>query len=170
MDDVMITRICGQIKKGNFLSTACKASGISQSLFYQWKTKGTEDREAGKRTKAVEFLEAVEHADAVAQQRLLRNVIEKGGWKGSLEVLKRRWPKEWGDKSALMNPDGSALAQGGVQFNLTMKQDPEDNPWKDHTIKQDPDVPEMPDVPCPPAEADETPEPPNPDAPDFRPI
>lgn len=147
-----MTRIAGQIKKGNHIKTACIACGVGTATFYEWKARGEQDRTgrpatddtpavAPKRTIYVQFLETIEHADAVAQQRLVANVIQKGGWKGSMEILKRRWPKEYGDKTALSNADGTPLSIGGPPINVTVKCDApaDDNPWL-----PDPNAPEEP--------------------------
>lgn len=133
LDEITILRICGQIKKGNTIRTAAVACGISQSTFYGWKSQGEADRKDGKTTKYTRFLDEVEHADAVAQQRLLARVLHKAPWKASLEILKRRWPKEFGDKTALTNPDGTPLApMGGAPINVSFKfdQPKDDNPWQ----------------------------------------
>lgn len=132
-----ISRLCGQIKKGNLVKTACLAVGISYSTFYAWKEQGEKDREARKRGRYVEFLEELEHAEAVGEQRLVANVLTKGGWKGSLEILKRRYRPEWGDKTALTKSDGSdfpanPLAGSGVpSVNLTINTTAplDDNPF-----------------------------------------
>lgn len=131
LTDDLMTRIAGQIKKGNYVRTSCLAVGVSQSTFYAWKAQGETDIKAGKRTKYSAFVEMIDHADAVAQQRLVRTVINEGGWKGSLEILKRRFPKEFGDKTALSNADGSPLVPSGPAVAVTFKMDApaDDNPW-----------------------------------------
>lgn len=162
----LMARIAGQIKKGNHIKTACVASGVGVATFYEWKARGEQDRTgkpatddspavAPKRTIYVQFLETIEHADAVAQQRLVSNVIQKGGWKGSMEILKRRWPKEFGDKTALSNADGTPLSLGGPPINVTVKCDApaDDDPWL-----PDPNATEEP------AADGEQPEPPTTDA------
>lgn len=153
LDENMMARIAGQIKCGNHIKTACVACGIGQTTFYDWKAQGEEDAAAGKRTKYATFLEVINHADAVAQQRLVNRVLKLGGWKGAMEILKRRWPKEYGDKTALSNADGTPLTPGGPAVNLTIKCDaPEDDdPWlPDPNAPADPADDEEPtDAPTP---------------------
>lgn len=142
----LISRVCGQIKKGNTIRTACVASGIGETTFFDWKRRGEADRTGkpadgdtpavpAKRTIYVQFVESLEHADAVAQQRLLARVVGMGGWKGAMEILKRRWPKEFGDKTALTNPDGTPLAPGigggNVNVSINCNAPSDDNPWID---------------------------------------
>ncbi len=134
LDEALIKRIAGQVKKGNHLRTSVVACGIGYSTFFKWKEKGEVDRAAGKTTLYSQFLDEMDHADAVAQQRLLRTVIDEGGWKGSLEILKRRWPKEFGDKTALTHGgDGTPIPIAGgapVTVNFKFDQVERDNPWK----------------------------------------
>lgn len=133
INDVVIARICNKIKAGNTLKTACLTAGITYTTFYDWKTKGEIDRKEGRRSKYAEFIDATDHADAVGQARLVANVIKEGGWKGSLEILKRRFPKEFGDKTALSNADGTPIPiAGGAPVHVTFKFDqPEkDEPWE----------------------------------------
>ncbi len=132
-----IAKLCGQIKKGNLVITAVKAVGISYSTFYAWREQGEKDRKAGKRGRYVEFLEEVEHAEAVGEQRLIKNVLEKGGWKGSLEILKRRYRKDWGDKTALTKSDGtdfpvSPIGAPAVNLTINTTAPPDDNPFTGH--------------------------------------
>ncbi len=150
----MVARICGQIKKGNTIRTSVVACGIHQATFYEWKAKGEEDRKEGKTTKFSRFLDEVEHADAVAQQRLVARVLKTGPWKAAMEILKRRWPKEFGDKTALTNADGSPLApMGGPPINVNFKfnQDEGDDPftWDETARPKDQDGDEPPPAPVP---------------------
>lgn len=133
LDDALMSRISGQIMKGNHIKTACLSIGLGYSTYFEWKAQGEQDRKDGKKNKFVDFVNMIDHADAVAQQRLLKIVIDTGGWKGALEVLKRRWPKEFGDRTALSNADGSPIPiAGGAPVHVTFKFDqPEkDAPWE----------------------------------------
>lgn len=154
LDDVMVSRICGQIKKGNTIRTAVVACGIHQATFYEWKAQGEDDRAAKKTTKFTRFLDDVEHADAVAQQRLLAGVLHKAPWKAQLEILKRRWPKEFGDKTALTNPDGTALAGGfggGPPINVNIRCNAPDG--DDPFVIDESALPPKPDEPSDAAKA-----------------
>jgi len=151
MTPEVIERICGQIKRGNYAATAYRAVGVSYTTFYKWKELGEADRAAGKRTRYVEFLEALEHAEAVGEQRLVARVIDKGGWKGALEILKRSRPKTWGDKTALTNADGGNLpvptaGAAGITLIVNSGAPPDDNPWTGEGTDQ-PEPTEPPESP-----------------------
>lgn len=75
-------------------------SGISVQALYKWLDLGRTDRDAGRRSRYVEFLEAVERAEAEARQRMtvvIQRAAVDGDWRAALEYLKRRDREHWGD-------------------------------------------------------------------------
>lgn len=156
MNDQTIMKVCGWIKRGNTVRASCLIAGIHQDTFYHWKATGEKDRKDGQTTKFSRFLDEVDHAEAVSQNRLINQVLSMGGYKGALEILKRRFPAEFGDKTALMNPDGTALpATGGPPISVTIRCDGPagDNPFIIHPSA----LPPAPESPPDTAEAGDPP-------------
>jgi transposase len=80
--------ICNSLKEGMFKKDAALLAGISEATLYRW----IEEDES--------FDSRVEASVLEYKRTLIRNVTicaEKDG-RLALEVLKRRFPKEWGDK------------------------------------------------------------------------
>lgn len=78
---------------------------LSKSAYYEWLKQGEEDRDNGKSSIFVEFLDTIESARANSEHRILNVVVvqalgdEEKGIKPNLEaakfVLARRWPERW---------------------------------------------------------------------------
>jgi len=121
------------------LRSACYAAGIGRTTLHEWKTKGKanldaldrwevtdeKDRE-GKAPKLDEFgkfLIDCEAAEARAEAKLVRAVTRKT----PLEILKRRFPKQWGDRKLVAlegTEDGPPIkSEGGppVVVKLTFE-------------------------------------------------
>lgn len=88
------------LTEGNYLETACLASGITKHTFYYWKhllEDGAEHAQV-----YTDFYDAVKSASAVSEQGALRDVrAGQPGWQGSAWFLERRFPKRWGKKDHL---------------------------------------------------------------------
>ena len=87
-------KICGLIATGNWAVTACKASGVSTSTYYEWRARGEREEEGP----YADFLAAVEEADATAEIAAVA-VLETGmasDPKLALTLLARRFPERWG--------------------------------------------------------------------------
>lgn len=165
----LVVRICGRIKRGDYVRTACLSVGIAEATYYKWMELGEADRTHNppKRSKYSEFVESVQHAEAIAQQMLVNRVVKLGGWKGSLEILSRRFPKEWGNRQTLSSgKDGNPLPEAArgdgppVVFNVIMNQDKGDNPFTFADGEGPDDQPPEPTSPAPKG----TPPPPTPPA------
>lgn len=162
LDVERVERLCQYLRAGNYIKTACAGAGISQSLYHNWHSTGCDDREAGRKTKFVEFLERIEEASAEAEIMLVAEVRKAGG-KGALEVLKRRFRDRWGDKALMEHsgPDGTPIPTSSAPINLVItmaptpggqapwtfqeEQDPEpengNDPWESESLSwpgQDP--------------------------------
>jgi len=94
----LIERICEFIVKGNYISTACKTVGISESTYYGW-LKRAEEGDTGI---FVQFAKAAKQAEAQAEAELLAIVREAAttdkNWLAAMTFLERRYPERWGRK------------------------------------------------------------------------
>ena len=92
----IIERLKKEIARGLPYDTAARLAGIHPATFYRWKREAEAAREAGvRRGILVEFLQAIEEAEARAEQALVERVVVQGGAKGAMWILERRWPEKW---------------------------------------------------------------------------
>lgn len=92
----IIERLKKEIARGLPYDTAARLAGIHPATFYRWKREAEAAREAGvRRGILVEFLRAIEEAEARAEQALVERVVVQGGAKGAMWILERRWPEKW---------------------------------------------------------------------------
>jgi hypothetical protein len=98
LTEEVIQRVCGLIEEGDFPDVAAGACGIPRRTYFSWM-------EQGRRTDSGihhQFCTSVALACDVAQSNLRRRVQEGddkgesfGRGKASLEILQRRFPKQW---------------------------------------------------------------------------
>ena len=116
------------------IRAACRMSGIDDSTFRKWRIQGIKDRDAGKKTELAAFVDAIEEAEARAEAKLVRAVQRKQ----PLEILKRRFPKEWGDKKLVAleggDPENPIRTEGPspVTLNLTIEDPDDEELWEDN--------------------------------------
>jgi len=105
LTDRVKAEIIQLLAEGNFLSTACRAAGISQRIFDHWR-KRWEEEDASAAHHADFFL-AVDRASAIAETDAVR-AIRAGdpGWQGNLAFIERRFQKRWGKKVQVALPSG----------------------------------------------------------------
>jgi len=93
MEDTKIKEnICNYIREGMFKKDSAIMAGISEATFYRW----IEEDES--------FESLVEASVMEYKRTLIKNITncaEKDG-RLALEVLKRRYPKEWGDNATTL--------------------------------------------------------------------
>ena len=104
-------KICDLIRNGQYKESAARAAGVAKSTFFLWQSMG-EKGEGGKKYR--DFYLAVQEAEAASEVFLVTSVIKDGGWRGKLEVLKRRFPERWGDRHRMEHstPDGPMAIEG----------------------------------------------------------
>ena len=91
--------ICENLRRGNYISTCCKAVGISRSTFALWKRKGKQGIEPYKT-----FLERVEQAEADGELRsmeIIDEVASGGNWLASAWKLERKYPQRFGKRERM---------------------------------------------------------------------
>lgn len=90
--------IINLISQGNFVDTAVRAAGISDTSYYAWLDRGR------KQPNSIygEFLEAVEVATAKAEVVILKRVMDaskEGAWQAAAWYLERTRPEKFGRKN-----------------------------------------------------------------------
>ncbi len=90
-------KLLDAIRMGNYREPSCAFAGISVSTFYAWLDKGKRQ----KKGQFVEFLEAVEHAEAEAEVRMVAQwqAHIPRDWRAARDFLARRYPGRWGLKA-----------------------------------------------------------------------
>lgn len=109
-------KIVRDIRAGNFAVIAATASGITEQTYYNWLNRGQADLasedEADHGSIYAEFFESVKQAESEAEVKQLRAMQTDDKWQRRAWWLERRYPKRWGQKSAveLSGPGGGPLA------------------------------------------------------------
>jgi len=131
-------KIVKSLKNGHWIETACSLAGISEAIFYKWRSRGeeelkliTDQLDAGVEDPEVnedeliyvEFLEAVRGADAEAENSAVLAVQsafskKDKDWRAAMTFLERRFHKRWQkrDRTELTGPDGGPV--GTVSANI----------------------------------------------------
>ena len=88
------------LARGNYLSTACEASGLTYNGFLHWRQRWEKGDPAAKVYD--NFFRSVERAISVGETSALDRVKDGGpGWQGSAWFLERRHHKRWGKKETV---------------------------------------------------------------------
>ncbi len=100
------------IADGNYRETACRLAGISKQAFYNTLKRA----EAGEHS-AMVFVDALEKAEATAENDLVRNVKAASKlpqfWAAGMTLLERKSPEKWGRRQD-SNDSPRVLVQIGV--------------------------------------------------------
>lgn len=87
------------IQLGQTIKDSAEYANINPSTIHMWAAKGEEEKEAGKRTKYVDFLEQFNKA----KQQFIRNGLyqiyqaSRNDWRAAAYLLKMRHPQDYGD-------------------------------------------------------------------------
>ena len=115
------------IAAGNYQRTACRAAGISEWTFHEWKKRGEAAREDKERgidlTEAQEellwFVDELEDARAKAEATLVARWYTEaadGDWRAAERFLAKAFPERWSDPATRLEITG---AQGGPVTQLS---------------------------------------------------
>jgi len=112
----VIESICSSIRGGSYILAACGRARVSRRSFYEWKERGEKEREEGRNTIHVKFIDALEHAEADNEVMLVESVSSDVDWRAKMEILKRRYKERWGDssKTELSGPGGQPLPTAAI--------------------------------------------------------
>lgn len=92
-------KICGFIRQGNYISTACLACGVTQRTYERWIVAGEEEKDVI----YVAFVEAIKKAEADAEAADIK-VIDAASvhsWQAAAWKLERKNPQKWGRRERL---------------------------------------------------------------------
>ena len=108
------------VRSGVSFADACVYRGIHESTFYRWKQIG----ENAKSGKYKEFYEGIRKAEVEAKIRKI-GIVEKACTddpKLALEVLARKYPKEWGRKQYIdMDTQLTGAGGGPIDVNAIIR-------------------------------------------------
>jgi len=97
--NILIREICTVIEQGNYIKTACLASGISESSYRRYIRQATEDETANLNTVYTKFKEQVGIALAKGELKLIEEIREGGkGWQAKAWILERTRQEMFGQK------------------------------------------------------------------------
>ena len=115
------------ISAGNYQRTACRAAGVSEWTFNDWRKKGEqarEDKENGISLSATQeellwFVDELDEARAKAEAALVArwyNEAADGDWRAAERFLAKAFPERWSDPATRLEITG---AQGGPVAQLS---------------------------------------------------
>ena len=121
-DPVVRETIIRLIRDGNYPLTAAIASGISFDQFKTYLEKGR----IGKDKLYYEFWKDVCEAEAHAEIERLASLSQHADsdWKVQLEIMSRRWPERWGNKTQKVEISGSVEHNVRNEFAARILEDP----------------------------------------------
>ena len=102
IDDPGLTkRILNNIRKGNSPPTAARMSGLSDDALYDWLYAGQLNDQSDTDSFYRKFYLDVMAADACVEAGLTSTLMKAAetDWKAALEVLARRFPRNWSQKT-----------------------------------------------------------------------
>ena len=91
--------ICEGLRKGNYVTTCCRAVGIDKKTFYNWKNKGKKGIEP-----YATFLKRVDEAEAEGEMLMMEVIHDNavsGNWLSSAWVLERKYPNRFGKRERM---------------------------------------------------------------------
>jgi len=94
------TEICEYIASGNTFKRACRLSGISDSIFYDWKAKGEKEKQG----KYSEFLDTIKRSSEKFKQTnidIIQQAAKGGTWQAAAWLLERKHPEEFGRRDRI---------------------------------------------------------------------
>lgn len=87
-------------ENGCYIQDACALFGVSRSVFYDWKKRGEQDRDAGRETLHSAFLDTIEKADAFIRTKIARESYTGGNkWVPMMTLGERKYPEMYGRRA-----------------------------------------------------------------------
>lgn len=111
-DESIVLKVLAGLQDGLPRETAAAMAGIGRNTFYLWLKQAEAGNEA-----AILFREAVEKAEAFAENTHLQNIKRAGEhvqqWTASAWWLERKMPEKWGRRDAESNQPRVQVFIGG---------------------------------------------------------
>ena len=100
-DRNLVKKIINQIRKGTSPPTAARLHGLSDDAFYDWLHLGQLADQSDNESPYRKFYLDVMAADASVEAGLTSKLMKAAetDWKAALEVLSRRYSRNWASKS-----------------------------------------------------------------------
>ena len=92
--------ICENLRRGNYITTACRACGITTATYYAWKKRGEQGEEPFKT-----FLERTDKAESEGElacmEVIYNSATEQGNWLSAAWILERKYPQRFGKREQM---------------------------------------------------------------------
>lgn len=101
LDAALIEKAHKLVSEGHYAIVVCSYLGIAETSFYSWMRKAKEDKEAGKNSIYVQFLQSIKEAEAKAEMRHLQTIAKaatEGNWQASAWFLKTKHRDRWSER------------------------------------------------------------------------
>lgn len=101
LDAALIEKAHKLVSEGHYAIVVCAYLGIAETSFYNWMRKAKEDKEAGKNSIYVQFLQSIKEAEAKAEMRHLQTIAKaatEGNWQASAWFLKTKHRDRWSER------------------------------------------------------------------------
>ncbi len=96
-DVYRLQKVLQAVAAGNYIESACAASGISRNTLYSWKQQAKDGHIA-----CIAFSDALERAEALGELDASQDVRKAGKspqfWAAAMTHLERRHPTRWGKR------------------------------------------------------------------------
>lgn len=94
----IIDKLIDAVRRGNYVETACKMAGVSESSYYAWLQRAREEKDPPKAL--TDFLEAIKKAESEAEAEALQIIKDasRDTWQAAAWYLERRSYNRWGRK------------------------------------------------------------------------
>jgi hypothetical protein len=127
------------ISAGNYQRTACRAAGVSEWTFHDWKKKGDqarEDKEGGialteTQEELLWFVDELDEARAKAEATLVARWYTEaadGDWRAAERFLAKAFPERWSDPATrleITGAQGGPVAQLSAHMHILQEADPD---------------------------------------------
>ena len=127
------------ISAGNYQRTACRAAGVSEWTFHDWKKKGDqarEDKENGvalteTQEELLWFVDELDEARAKAEATLVARWYTEaadGDWRAAERFLAKAFPARWSDPATrleITGAGGGPVAQLSAHMHMLQEADPD---------------------------------------------
>lgn len=120
-------RLLQAVAAGNYVETAARYAGISETTYYRWMQEGGAP---GAPAKKRELWEAVRKAEAEAEVRgvVIIQTAAQTQWQAQAWLLERKYPAKWGRKQQITGADGGPIQTEDVTQAADMRRFYEGNP------------------------------------------
>ncbi len=116
VDPELSQRLCSLLAGGCSVRTACEATGLSESTFFDYLRRAAPEH-SGHEPRFLEFSQRVTRARGDGKAKLIGFVAEaaRTDWRAALALLERIAPDEYGRVVREDKPDNGLLPAGSVQ-------------------------------------------------------